>query len=248
CQGIDTCPESFTFGETTYSMSCRGYLFSEGTSLDDNTDDVWIPLCTVFGIEGDDSLADCSADFSCGDGEGCIAIPWATGAAGPADLDYFCASSDDADGNPATGEFADACDTTGETGVSCKDIYCSNDSGGAGYCTKLCTTDADCAGGTPDMVCHANPFIERANPADNVSIASCVKKKSCIPCNVDSNCAGGNVCVNIGGAGPAEDRVCAPPCSIDDDCGATDGGSTCVESIDASGAAEGKSSCAPTCG
>jgi hypothetical protein len=102
-------------------------------------------------------------------------MPWGTGATGPAAIDYICASSDDADGNTPTADFGHSGDPDGDFGPVCKEIYCSDGANGQGYCTRLCTQDSD-SEAVANMDCVEVPFIERANPADTVSIGTCTKQ------------------------------------------------------------------------
>ena len=65
--------------------------------------------------------------------------------------------------------------------LGCASTFCLYDTGvDKGYCAAYCNTDADCAGGSPDMICADFPIIERANPADSGSVKLCQKQKSCI--------------------------------------------------------------------
>jgi len=236
----------------TYNMFCFGYLYSFGFDVDSNEDTVYVPLCRPASAETS-PLTDCSADFKCGANEACQAIGVAAGATGPAKAEFLClgAGIPDAQGafQPSTAKMGDSCDITFESnspGDFCETNYCLPDAGDdKGYCGGLCKEDSDCTGA--GLVCDDFILIDRIGTDNDVATKVCRKEASCIPCQVDTDCTGTNVCVNVGSVGLLADRRCAPACTVDADCNGTDGGSTCTESIDGEGKPEAKFSCEPTC-
>ncbi len=235
-----------------YNMFCFGYLYSNGFDDTSNEDMVFVPLCRPAVAETS-PLTDCSGDFKCGPNEACQAIAIASGSTGPTNLEYLCMGAGifDAQGafQASTGKLGSSCDILFESmdpGDFCESNYCLPDAGDdEGYCGALCTTNADCS--AAGMVCDEMVLIDRKGADNDVSTKVCRKEASCIPCQVDTDCTGEYVCVNVGSVGLLEERRCAPPCTVDTDCNGTDGGNSCVESNDGAGKPEGVSSCEPTC-
>ena len=204
----------------------------------------------------DYSAADCSTDWnSCPAGQACTGFGIGHGATGPTSLEMACIGNGGFTSQnqpiPATGNLGDSCDITfsNDNGVYCNSNYCLPDAGAdQGYCSELCTSNADCAGGSPDMICDDYVLLDRKDDADDVTIGLCRKQKSCVSCVADTDCAGNYVCVNAGGVGLLADYRCAPPCSAagdDASCAGTDGGNTCSESVNADGSGEGVFACVP---
>ena len=244
CSSTSDCPQGILKSEQVaegYNSVCRALLYSAGPSIDDASDNIYVPLCDL--VNGTDSLEDCSGDYACGEAtEACLQFVQAFGAAGPVTKEFHCAES------TGTAKFNASCNLTGEDPPAnelCEDIYCAPDAKeDSGYCTKLCDTDEDCAGGSDDMVCDGRVIFERKS-GDNVELKICAKAKSCIPCGQDTDCTEGFVCGNMGGAGLNADMRCMPACSVDGDCAATDGGDKCVQTKDAAGAATTSNACVP---
>jgi len=254
CNGKDTCPQGVMIGQTEYNFYCRTWLGGWGGTIKDSTDNVWLPLCWPTPKQYS-SLNDCSADTaSCPENQACVGWASAMGATGAQKLELLCvgAYSVGADNQPKfnAGTLGQKCDTTGEAanGVYCKSNYCLNDiKEGDGYCSGHCKTDADCSAGGADMVCDALTLIDKPDTANDLSISICRKKKTCMPCNTDTDCAGDYVCINAGGQGLLSNRRCAPPCETNDQCTGTDGGTQCKVSLDENGAPESKKACIKGC-
>ena len=252
CSSGADCPQGITLGlfQGTYNLMCRGLMAGQGLDPNAADDNTVVPLCVPVSADTS-SLNDCSADKgSCPATQGCLALAIALGQ-GPATLEYKCVGNGgfDAQNNPvaATAGLGAKCDVTGgdEGGPFCNELYCLQDTTG-GYCGAFCDTNADCTAGGPDMVCSPFVVLDQLGTDGDAIINLCQKQKSCIPCDVDTDCAGGNICVNTGGIGLLEDRRCAPPCAESADCNGTDGGDTCSDSIDKSGQSEGKMACIPS--
>jgi hypothetical protein len=121
---------------------------------------------------------------------------------------------------------------------------------GKGYCSAICNSDDDC--GTKDgMFCDKQnmsfPGIARADKTKAAIVPLCRKKKACIPCAYDFQCAGNYACTNVGGAGTLANQRCAPVCTTDDDCKSSDGGTKCLPVKDADGKDLGTKTCTPSC-
>jgi hypothetical protein len=245
CASTADCPQGFLKdaenNPSGINSYCRGYFWSDGGTLNATNDNVFIPLCSP--TSGDDSLDDCAATKTCTEAtETCIANAVAFGASGPASIENHCVESGD-----SSAKFGASCnpnptDTTAATAL-CEDIYCLEDSkANAGYCSRLCNTDADCQGSTPDFVCDESTYLERKT-GESLTLKLCRKAKSCLPCSDDSQCTDGYVCGNIGTTGLNADFRCVPGCAADADCTGTDGGDKCVDTKDATGKATGKLAC-----
>ena len=248
CSSSDDCPKNISVNGITLDMGCTTLLYGVALTIDDITDNVWAPLCRAYNDDPND-FPPCNADYSCdGADSACIGTAIAFGATGPGSVDYRCYDMTDADGVAPTGELGAACDvdtsdeSTVGNGVSCKNAYCMDEATGAdaGYCSKICDVDADCAG-VPGTICDDLVTLPRA--VGNLGPKVCQKAESCIPCFTSSGCAGNYECANVGGAGAQANMRCVPSCSVDADCAGTDGGSSCVDLTDEDGTSTGITGC-----
>jgi len=248
CASTDDCPKNVNTAGLVLDMACTTLNYSAALTPDDITDNVWIPLCQGFLDDPNDFPA-CGADFSCaGANSACIGRSIAFGATGPGTVDYRCYDLTDSDGVAPAGNIGDVCDvdTSSEStvgnNVSCKSAYCLDDTTGndAGYCSKLCNDNADCAD-IPGTIC--DQFVTLPRAVGNLGPNVCQKAASCIPCFPASGCAGDYVCANVGGAGAQADMRCVPSCTDNASCGGTDGGSTCADVTDEDGSVTGAKGC-----
>lgn len=251
CNGKDDCAKTVTIYQQQYKSYCRSFSFGYNDS-GDLRDQMYLPVCWVAGTT--ESLADCSSNFKCATAtETCVAAPIVSGPDHKAKVEYICRAATNpatqANPNPPqpTKTVGQECDLESD-GLECKTIYCMADSkAGKGYCSQPCSADADC--GTGDgMFCDKNyQMIARRTAANAAVVPMCRKKKSCIACAFDWQCAGGYECTNIGSAGTLAKQVCAPPCKVDADCATTDGGAKCVPAVDKDGKDLGNKVCKPNC-
>jgi hypothetical protein len=242
CTSKNDCPD-VTIGENSYKSVCRSYLFAWGGTLNDYSDDMYIPLCIL--VSNEDSLANCEETKICTkQDETCVFWTIATNPDAPAKAEYTCISNLDENGNPPPDKFGAECTMESET-VECENIYCEQDvKKGKGYCSKLCNEDNDCSG-LEKGFCDEVRIIDRKNDDYDLKVKICHKKLACIPCTADSECPGEFVCINAGGSGMLADYRCAPPCEIDDNCTGAGGGALCIESKDKNGNPEAKKACIP---
>ena len=179
----------------------------------DGTVDKLLPLGRCISFPG--SQAPCKTDKDCGPLEACTYLE--TKVAGVYDAKTFCAAV-----GVDAGQEGDACG--GDTGVTCASGLClGGGNGQPGYCTKLCSSSADCGKGialgtftgTYDMVCYPILLGEGGTPgadADNVTITACAPLMPAGPgqlailtdgssladCSADFSCPPGETCLGIG--------------------------------------------------
>lgn len=240
CSGKSDCPASVTIGQEQYKMICRSYLMGwNGTTQP--LDDLYAPLCVP--ADSASSLADCAATKKCSGTEVCVPFPIAYGPTKAAKVEYWCVGLG-ADEKP-TKNIGEACNPEAET-AECLSGVCMPDSEtGKGYCSAYCNADADCGTGNGLFCDTAHQSIGRADAKFAAIVPMCLKKKSCIPCAYDFQCATGNICTWKSKAD--EFGRCAPPCQTDADCAGTDGGAKCEAQNDYAGKPTGKKVCTPTC-
>ena len=240
CSGKADCPAEVTIGDAKYKMLCRSYLMGwNGTTQP--LDDLYAPLCVP--VEGTTSLADCSATKKCGTGEVCSAFSIAYGPTKAAKVEYLCVGLG-ADAKP-TKQVGEACNPDAET-TECVTGACMPDSEtGKGYCSAYCNSNSDCGNGNGLFCDTDHQIIGRADASKAAIAPMCLKKKSCIPCAYDFQCATGTICNWKSKAD--ENGRCAPPCTTDADCAGTDGGAKCEAQSDYAGKPTGAKVCTPTC-
>ena len=247
CSSKSDCPASISLGGTSYKTFCRSLRLGYNNTLDDIRDDLWLPVC--YPIAATNSLEDCSATKKCAAaGEQCLPMTIAAGPDSIAKVEFLCATV----GATATKAIGEACNANPAAGADpeCKaGLGCLPDAAGKGYCTGLCSKDADCGSGNDGMTCDLqNQWLPRTDISKAAIVPICKKAKSCLPCGLDTDCAGNSACSNIAATGSAADGRCAPGCAIDADCAGKDGGSKCVAALGTNGKATGKKVCAPaTC-
>ena len=244
CSTHEDCKDKIDLGGQEYKSVCSLIMTGwNGTYAPE--DDVYYPICWVTMV--DSTLTDCTATKTCSGTQVCRAYPITWGPDKAAKVEYLCVQGA-VEGSPApTGTVGDACnpDPPEGTGPQCKGAYCFLDAKpGTGYCSGLCNTDADCGGGT---VCDDIVLVPRAKKEFAAVTKACRKKVSCIPCDNSDDCTGNYECTNVGTA-KAPNMRCAPPCSADGDCGATDGGAKCVPAKDVKAGELASKVCQPTCG
>ncbi len=240
CLAQTDCPASVTLEGTLYKSVCRALLWGWNGTMD-RLDDLYLPVC--LPTADTDSLADCSADYSCATaGEGCVPMVIASNPDVAGKVDWLCMAMGDT-ATLALGAVCEPNPADDYAGATCTSGLCMPDVEKAkGYCSEFCKTDNDCSNG---YVCHAYPYVDRANDAFDVIVPRCQKAATCIPCAENADCTDGYSCVNVGGLGFTADYRCAPTCMADADCTGTDGGATCKDSKDKVGNADGQKACIP---
>lgn len=256
CDSRKDCKDPLQFKGNTFKSYCRAMGLGGYNATSQPKDDYYGSYCLfTYGS----SLDDCSKDYTCkATTEACRAFTIVWGPDKAAKAEYFCqsvANNPAKQGDPPppqpTGNVGDACDLEAEL-YQCKTLYCLRDvAAGKGYCSKPCKADADCGAAKDGMYCNKTNMAFPGVPRDDAAMAAvvpmCMKKKSCIPCEYDFQCAGGYKCSNLGGSGTLSDLRCAPPCETDKDCAGADGGTKCVPAKDDAGKELTHKVCAPSC-
>ncbi|MSQ82304.1 MAG: hypothetical protein EXR77_05205 [Myxococcales bacterium] len=249
CSSKADCPPSITF--TGYNNQqakayCSSIFWSHNASAQP-LDNLYLPVC--LPDTANSSLQDCSSDFKCAAaGEACVALGIGTGPDKPATTDFRCRSLKNAATDPVpTKKVGELCNPNPAQSdpEECASGLCMPDSTtGKGYCSALCKDNAVC-GSNDSLFCDvAKMILPRADTKMAAKAPMCIKKKSCIPCAYDYQCATGNLCAWTDTK--AENGRCAPPCETDADCAKTDGGGKCEDQKGLTGKPTGKKLCTPT--
>ena len=242
CSGKNDCPSTIVNGGATYRNYCRSLHLSFNGTVDDVRDDLYLPYCQPTAMTN--TLEDCSATKTCKTGgEQCQPMAIASGPDTPVKVEFVCTNV----GATATKGVGAACtlNTSGGGSECASGLGCWPDAGGKGYCSALCSKNADCAvGGDKSLVCDlTHQWVPRVAASQTVIVPICKKAKACVPCVIDNDCAGAYACSQLGNSGR-----CAPICASNADCAGKDGGGSCVDALGLNGAATGKKVCAPaTC-
>ena len=249
CSSKADCPASLTFTgyNNQQAKAYCGAINWGNNATPSPLDNVYLTVC--LPDVANSSLQDCSSDFKCvASGESCAGIPMALGPDKPATVDFRCRSVKNNPNDAApTKKVGEVCNPNpAQTDPEeCASGLCLPDSTtGKGYCSALCKDNAAC-GSNDSMFCDLDHQIIARKDAKMAAIAPmCIKKKSCIPCSYDFQCATGNNCTWTDAK--AANGHCAPPCSSDADCAKTDGGGKCEAQKDVAGKATDKKVCTPT--
>jgi len=230
--------EAVSDASGTYQGVCTSLLLSFGGDPKNASTNIYVGLCQFTTA----SLQDCSADFTCPDGEACQPNPIAYGPDFSTEIEYVCMGNAKADGTPADIAAGAACDPNAEDAngnpvAQCASGLCLDEAAGAadpGYCSQLCTgpSDDSCPTG---LSCLEITTIPRSGAyADNAgSFFACMKDQDCTPCFTDGFCPGDRVCVNLGqDDGDLADYRCVAACGADGTCA---DGKACTDSTDGLG-------------
>ena len=208
-------------------MLCYWVEYTLDYTPDDASQDTdgLLPLGRCFPYPG--SQKPCQTDKDCGGAgalEACTFLE-TKNADGVFDAKTVCSAVDVADGDEG-----DACGA--DTGVQCKSGLClGSGNGNPGYCSKLCTSSADCGkgislgqfSGTYSMACF--PILlgnggTLSDDSDNVYVAACAPlmpagpdyiailtdQSSMEDCSDDYKCKAGETCLGVGiGSGATGD-------------------------------------------
>lgn len=228
---------------TKYKFACGSIGYGNNGSSTP-LDNLYMGLCLPQAPNS--SMVNCSADFKCAAGETCNPKVITFGPTYTPVVEYYC--------NKPWGQTAptkkvgEACNPNpGDTDPpECISGMCMPDStSGKGYCSALCKSNADC-GSNDGMFCDAeHQWLPRADKSKAAIVPVCAKKKSCVPCSYDFQCATGLKCTWP--SDTAISGVCAPPCNADADCAATDGGSKCEAAKGIKGDVLSQKVCTPAC-
>ncbi len=234
------------FGQFKTKPYCRAIGWGNNATKGP-LDNLYLSICYP-DVSGKASLADCSADFKCASAaEACISVPIGGGPDKPMKTDFRCVSLADQQGTVPTKKVGASCnpDPANNAPEECASGLCMPDATtGQGYCSALCKDNAAC-GSNDSMFCDVDhQIIPRSDPKMAAVAPMCLKKKSCIPCSYDYQCATGTLCTWPDTK--AEFGRCAPPCSTDADCAKTDGGGKCEAQVDANGKPTALKTCTPT--
>ncbi len=199
------------------------------------------------------TLTDCASDKKCSKaGEACFPAIIANGPDTAAKADYRCQAVVGSTDPVPTGKLGEKCSTDTTKATTCASGLCQDDIGATasntvGYCSGLCSTNADCASGGADMVCDLqHQWLPRKDASKAAIVPMCVRKKACIPCSWDFQCAGGYACTKPNPNKPT--GYCAPTCQSDAECvGADGGGATCDAATGSDGKKSGAKVCTPGC-
>ncbi len=238
CTGAMDCPQGFDFEGFTWNSICLSFTVGYGSSLGEE-DDLMVSYC--WRNSGDSSVTPCDANKACGPAEFCRAAVIAGNPDEPAVVEHLCLDASEGLAGTPNGQLGEPCDTWSE----CGGRSCYPDGAGGGYCTHLCTTDADCdAGATgPPLACTEVTLLPRLDPAHSAKTHRCIIQKTCLSCSSDEDCGGDWLCGNIGGFGAAAEYRCGASCSSDSDC--LEAGTTCESDIDPEGQPTGRKLCLP---
>ncbi len=249
CASRAECNPSVNLYGTTYKSVCRSYKQTYHETLPP-LDDLYLPYCWVANAKG--SLADCSETKVCLSAkEACRAYPIAFGPDQAMKVEYWCYWNQNSSGKQPSKKVGAKCDLESNN-YECLGGYCLTDvAPGDGYCSRICAEDADCGSDLDGMYCDKSnmgwPGLPRDDPALAAVVPLCRKKKTCIPCSWDYQCAGDYRCTNIGGPATLANRRCAPPCTEDKDCAGFTSGSKCNPAKDLSGKTLDHKVCTPAC-
>ena len=249
CSGRAECKPTVDLYGNTYKSICRSYKQTYHQTLPPY-DDLYLPYCWVTNSKA--SLEDCSEKKFCtSTKEACRAYPIAWGPDKPMTVEYWCNWNQNSSGKQPSKKVGAVCDLDSND-YQCLGGYCLTDvAPGAGYCSRICAEDADCGTTTDGMFCDQGnmgfPGLPRSDPKMAAVVPICKKKKSCIPCSWDYQCAGDYRCTNLGGPATLANSRCAPPCEAVKDCALADGGLECKPAVDRNGKALKHKVCTPSC-
>ena len=249
CGGRLECKGALKLYNKTYKSVCRSYKQTYNATLPPH-DDVYLPYCWVSNSSA--SLDDRSSDKVCGSAkEACRAFPIAFGPDKAMKVEFWCSWNQNSSAPQPTKKAGEVCELDAN-GYQCLGGYCMTDvAAGKGYCSRICAEDSDCGQAIDGMFCDMEnmgfPGLPRSDPKMAAIVPICRKKKSCIPCSWDYQCAGDNRCTNLGGPGTLSNQRCAPPCETDANCAGSDGGAKCQPATDRDGKPTANKVCTPKC-
>lgn len=248
CSGKADCPNSAVFtgyNNQEVKLYCGSIAYGNNATKQPY-DNIYLPVCLP---DLGSTLADCSSDFKCAAaGEACIPIAISTGPDQATTMEFRCRVIKNQQNDPApTKKVGELCNPkpAASDPEECASGLCFPDSTtGKGYCSALCKDNSAC-GSNDSMFCDVGHMYTPRKDASKAGIAPmCLKKKSCVPCAYDFQCATGTLCTWTDTK--ADTGRCAPPCDTDADCAKTDGGGKCEAQKDVDGKDVGKKVCTPT--
>ncbi|MSP92998.1 MAG: hypothetical protein EXR79_14560, partial [Myxococcales bacterium] len=191
CTQKSDCPAEMKVGGKSYKSICRGLLMGWGGKYHDPNKFVYAPFCAPSSTEN--SLADCSKDKKCASkDEVCFPFVIAWGPDKAAKVEYGCGLAVAAGQAKPTKKIGEACNPTPADNAPAECAFsCSPDvEKGKGYCTDLCSSNADC-GSNDNMYCDLeHQWISRDDVKKAGIVPICKKKKACLPCDWHNDCAG----------------------------------------------------------
>ena len=237
CASSADCPELVEFGDQVYKTQCFSRVVSHNETPE-TIDDIYAPYC--WRVSSISSLDECGEDRACAfPKEYCRAVPIARGPGDPVTVEHKCFdASVDLEAFPDK-RVGEPCETWRE----CNGRVCLPDGSGGGYCSTLCVTDAACTSPNAFIptVCTEEVILERPDAANNGVTSRCVMQRTCLSCELDSDCGGDWGCANFGGLGSLAEPRCGKPCDSDDDCDGAD--ELCTDDVAPNGAPRGRKIC-----
>jgi len=249
CNSKADCPLEITF-EAFNNQKAKAYCRTIGwgnNATKHPYDNLYLSICYPALGSSTVSVADCSADFKCPTSEACVPIAVGAGPDKPMKTEFHCLSLLNQDQSLPTKKVGESCDPDPPAGANeeCASGQCMPDSTtGKGYCSAVCKDNAAC-GSNDSMFCDVDhQIVPRKDPKMAAIAPMCLKKKSCIPCAYDFQCATSYLCTWPDAK--KDTGSCAPPCQTDADCAKTDGGGKCEAQKDINGKATALKVCTPT--
>ncbi len=239
CKTSADCPETIFYDGFTWKTTCLSFNVNENQTLDP-IDDVYVGYCWVTSSVA--SVDSCEETRTC---DGALEYCRANAIGGNPDeaviVEHLCLDYSQGLAAIPTQQVGEPCDNWQD----CQGRRCMPDGKGGGYCSELCSVDADCQSpeGLPNLRCTEEVLMKRANPEHSGLTSRCVIAEACLPCGEDNDCGGDYLCMNVGGLGNLADMRCAAPCNAEDAC--DDDTLSCTEGIDSTGTPTGKFGCKP---
>jgi hypothetical protein len=239
CNTSADCPETIFYDGFTWKTTCLGFNVNQNQTLDP-IDDIYVGYCWVTSNVA--SGSNCDDTKTC---EGAMEYCRANAIGGnpdePVIVEHLCLDYSQGLEAIPTGAVGEPC----ETWQDCMGRRCMTDGKEGGYCSELCSVDADCQspGGLPNLRCTEEVLLERPNPEHSGKTSRCIIAEACLSCEADNDCGGDYLCMNVGGLANLAEMRCAAPCGPDNAC--DDEELSCVEGIDATGTPTGEFGCKP---
>lgn len=222
CETSDDCPYLLAVGASEYRWICEAALFDDAGTTS-RLDDRYVSWCTP--VPGSSSLAPCGEMFICPDMEEvCIASVRAGAPSWQRSVSYVCVEPMSQSG------IGSICDPKRQ-GRDCGTNICAPTAiEDVGFCSRLCSSDLDCAGlAFWGASCVEHVLIPAPDPAFEVAVRECRVASSCVRCNDDYDCAKGFRCANVSSNSFVVDFRCARECETDADCQGAETGGLCAE-------------------
>ena len=241
CKSKSDCPETVQYDGMNWKTTCKNYTVNSNQT-DDPTQTVYLGYCWYTSPIA--SVEPCDAQMNCGGNlEYCRAQPIAGNPDEPVTVDHLCLDFSQGLDTIPTKHVGAPCSSWTE----CRGRTCLPDGQGGGYCSELCTDDADCQNpdGLAGLKCTEHILVPRTNPEHSGKTNRCVLAETCLSCTDNNSCGGDYICLNVGGIGPTlTDMRCGALC--DPEVGCEDAAHNCIEKINQEGNTTGEFACMPS--